>query len=73
HFGLIFCISLTFGVLTPPVGTCLYVAAGIAETTVEDVAKHTLPFATLVYGITLILALLPDVTLWLPRFFGYLG
>lgn len=73
HFGLIFCISLTFGVLTPPVGTCLYVAAGIAETTVEDVAKHTLPFAALVYGITLVLALLPDVTLWLPRLFGYLG
>jgi C4-dicarboxylate transporter DctM subunit len=73
HFGLIFCISLTFGVLTPPVGTCLYVAAGIAETTVEDVAKHTVPFAVLVYGITLVLALLPDVTLWLPRVFGYLG
>lgn len=73
HFGLIFCVALTFGVLTPPVGTCLYVAAGIAETTVEDVAKHALPFAALVYGITLILALLPDVTLWLPRLFGYLG
>ena len=73
HFGLILCMALSFGVLTPPVGTCLFVAAGIAETSVEDVAKNALPFTIALFAITLGLALVPDVVLWLPRLCGYAG
>ena len=73
HFGLVLCMSLSFGVLTPPVGTCLFVAAGLARTSVEDVAKNALPFTIALFGGTLVFALLPDVLLWLPRIAGYAG
>lgn len=73
HFGLIICMALSFGVLTPPVGTCLFVAAGIAKTTVEDVAKQCLPFTLVLFGGTLIMALFPEIILWLPRLLGYAG
>ena len=73
HFGLILCMALSFGVLTPPVGTCLFVAAGIADTPIEDVAKNALPFTIALFAITLILALVPDIVLWLPRLCGYVG
>lgn len=73
HFGLILCMSLSFGVLTPPVGTCLFVAAGIAKTSVEDVAKHVLPFAAVLFLGTLIFAICPNILLWLPRLLGYNG
>ncbi|MDD3552514.1 MAG: TRAP transporter large permease subunit, partial [Methanothrix soehngenii] len=73
HFGLILCMSLSFGVLTPPVGTCLFVASGIAGTTVEDTAHHVIPFVTILFGGTIILALFPDLILWLPRLTGYGG
>lgn len=73
HFGLILCMSLSFGVLTPPVGTCLFVAAGIAGTTVEDTAKHALPFTIALFIGTMVFAIIPDLTLWLPRFIGYTG
>lgn len=71
HFGLIMCMGLTFGVLTPPVGTCLFVAAGIAKTTVEDVARRCLPFTIMIFSLVFVFALVPDVLLWLPRIFGY--
>lgn len=73
HFGLIICMALSFGVLTPPVGTCLFVAAGIAKTTLEDVAKYCLPFTIVLFGGTMIMALCPDLVLWLPRLLGYAG
>lgn len=73
HFGLIICMSLSFGVLTPPVGTCLFVAAGLAKTSVEDVAKNALPFTVALFAGTLVFALFPDVLLWLPRLAGYTG
>ena len=73
HFGLIICMALSFGVLTPPVGTCLFVAAGIAKTTVEDVAKQCLPFTLVLFGGTLVMALCPEIILWLPRLLGYAG
>lgn len=73
HFGLILCMALTFGVLTPPVGTCLFVAAGIAGTTVEDTAKNALPFIALLFGGTILMGVFPDLILWLPRLTGYTG
>lgn len=73
HFGLVICMALSFGVLTPPVGTCLFVAAGIAQTTVEDVARYTLPFAAILFGGTLLMAIFPGILLWLPRLCGYAG
>lgn len=72
-FGLIICMSLTFGVLTPPVGTCLFVAAGIAETSVEDTAKNALPFTIWLFGGTMVMSVVPEILLWLPRLAGYKG
>lgn len=73
QFGLVFCMALSFGVLTPPVGTCLFVAAGIAGTTVEDTAKNALPFIIFLFIGTLLMAVAPDLLLWLPRLIGYTG
>lgn len=73
QFGLILCMSLTFGVLTPPVGTCLFVAAGIAGTSVEDTARNALPFTVWLFGGTMIMGVVPQIILWLPRLAGYHG
>jgi tripartite ATP-independent transporter DctM subunit len=70
-FGVIVCIALTLGVLTPPVGTVLFVTASIAKTTLEDVARSVMPFFLVLAGGTFLLALLPQVVLWLPHLLGY--
>lgn len=69
--GVIVCIALTFGVLTPPVGVCLYVTSTIAKTTVEETTKFLLPFLAVLFTSLFALTLLPSVVLWLPRLIGF--
>ena len=66
HFGIIICFNLIIGIITPPMGIGLFVAARVADTTPEVVLKATLPFfAPLLLGL-LIVSVFPQLTLWLP-------
>jgi C4-dicarboxylate transporter DctM subunit len=69
--GVIVCIALTFGVLTPPVGVCLYVTSTIAKTTVEETTKFLMPFLVVLFVSLFVLALVPSLILWLPRLVGF--
>lgn len=69
--GVIVTISLTLGVLTPPVGVVLFVTASMAKTTIEATTRELLPFLAVLIGATVLLALLPQVVLWLPRLLGF--
>ncbi len=42
HFGLLMCFNLTIGVLTPPVGTCLYTTAMATKVPVDRMVKRNL-------------------------------
>lgn len=44
HFGVVMCINLTLGLLTPPVGTALYVAARVTGATPAEILRPLLPF-----------------------------
>ncbi|MDB5474280.1 MAG: TRAP-type C4-dicarboxylate transport system, large permease component [Devosia sp.] len=70
-FGIIVSVTLSLGACTPPVGVVLFVTASIAKTSVEDVSRSLLPYLAVLFGGMLLLALLPDVVLWLPRLAGY--
>lgn len=67
HFGIIMCITLVYGNVTPPVGLLLFITASIAKCSVMDVMRYQLPFYT-VLGVALALTvLLPDLVLYLAR------
>jgi len=66
HFGIIVCFNLIIGIITPPMGIGLFVAAKVAETTPEQVFKATIPFfVPLLIGLVTITSF-PVLTLWLP-------
>lgn len=69
--GVIVSTALTLGVCTPPVGVVLFVTSSIANTSVEDTSRAGLPFIAVLIGWTFVLALLPQVILWLPHLFGF--
>lgn len=69
--GLIIVIALSLGVATPPVGVVLFVTARIAETTMEAVSRAILPFLAVLVALLLLMALMPEVLLAVPRLFGY--
>lgn len=67
HFGAVMVIGLVIGLMTPPVGLCLFVVCGLTGLTLERVSRACLPFVGLMVGILLLVAYVPPLTLWLPR------
>ncbi|KEF39016.1 TRAP transporter, DctM subunit [Schinkia azotoformans MEV2011] len=70
HFGLIICINLTIGLLTPPVGTGLFIVSSIANVKFENLIKASLPFTAAAIVMLLIITYWSDAVLFLPRLFG---
>lgn len=71
HFGIILVLNLCVGICTPPVGSVLFVGVGVAQTTISKVIKPLLPFFIAMIISLLLVTFLPDLSLWLPRVFGY--
>jgi tripartite ATP-independent transporter DctM subunit len=70
HFGIFMIMNLNIGLCTPPVGTCLFIGCGIAETTVTKVMRHILPFFASMIITLLITIYVPQITMWLPDKLG---
>jgi C4-dicarboxylate transporter, DctM subunit len=70
HFLIVTVITLTLGLVTPPVGVCLYAVAQVAKMPIEDVIKGSLmPMSVLALAI-LALVLFPALTLGPIRLLG---
>ena len=67
HFGIIACVNICIGTLTPPFGVCLFVASGITGIPLEKIAKRALPFLGVLIAVLFVLTYLPQVTLFLPH------
>ncbi|MBX0356841.1 TRAP transporter large permease [Halobacillus sp. Nhm2S1] len=73
HFGILLVFNLSIGVMTPPVGSCLFVGCSVAEVSIESVLKPlTKMFAALIVAL-LIITYVPWISLALPRLFGLLS
>lgn len=66
QFGVLMVINLAVGMLTPPVGICLFVSCGIAGVHLGDVSRAILPFVLVAVAALLIACFWPPITLWLP-------
>jgi tripartite ATP-independent transporter DctM subunit len=71
HMAIVVCLNLTVGLITPPVGVCLYVGAGIGKISIERVVKHVFPFMIMEFGLVLLITYLPIIATALPRALGY--
>ena len=67
HFGIVFVVNCEIGYLTPPLGTSLFVALGIADTTLGAIAKAVLPFIATMFLAVLIFSYFPSISLILPN------
>lgn len=70
HFGVMFVFNLSVGLLTPPVGYCLFVAASIGRVSIGAISRAILPFLAVAISILLLVTYLEDVALFLPRLTG---
>jgi tripartite ATP-independent transporter DctM subunit len=71
HLGVIVVINLSFGLITPPVGTSLFVGCRIANLPITAVVRPMLPFLPIMIAILLLVTYVPGIIMWLPTVFGF--
>ncbi|MDT6942410.1 TRAP transporter large permease [Brucella pseudogrignonensis] len=64
QFGLIMVINLTIGLLTPPVGTALYLASSISGVAIMRLTRAMLPFWGIMVFVLLLVTYWPGFTSW---------
>lgn len=72
HFGFIFVYNLIIGLVTPPLGLCLFVSCGISNTSLERVSRAILPFLIVLIALLFVFTYVPWISLILPDLFGLL-
>ena len=68
--AMIYMVILAAGLVTPPVGLCLFVASGVSGLSVEAIAKDSIPFVFGILAVALIIWFIPGTVLWFPSLFG---
>lgn len=63
YFGLLFILNLGIGVITPPVGTVLYVICGIGEIKFAHLIKKLMPFLIVEIIMLFLLLFFPDLSI----------
>lgn len=71
HFGIIFSMMITIGMITPPVGQVLFITCNVSGISFRDLCGKIGPFVITSFVTTAALSYLPDIVLWLPKIFNY--
>ena len=70
QFGIMVILNCGIGLLTPPVGSVLFIGSAVAKVKMEKVVKATLPFYVCMIAVLLLLTFFPQITMFLPNLFG---
>lgn len=69
--GITIIVLVEVALITPPVGLNLFVVQSLRTSgSMNDVMLGSLPFVLMLLGMVFLLAVYPDLALWLPRIFG---
>jgi C4-dicarboxylate transporter DctM subunit len=71
HFGVVLVMCCEIGFETPPLGENLFIASGIAKTTIEEISVKSIPFSIVEILSVFLVAYIPALALWLPKLLGY--
>jgi tripartite ATP-independent transporter DctM subunit len=67
HFGVVMILNLMIGLLTPPMGSLLFVTCKVAELKLVDLLKEIWPFIIGLIIALMIITYVPQTVLWLPN------
>jgi C4-dicarboxylate transporter DctM subunit len=67
HFGVILVVNMEIGMITPPVGLNLFVAAGMTGLSMKDVVMASLPWVMVLFVGLILITYVPIISLWLPQ------
>ncbi|GIF75871.1 TRAP transporter large permease [Asanoa siamensis] len=71
YFGVVMIINLMIGLLTPPVGSVLYITSSVTGRPVDQVFRGVAPFLVPLVAVLVLITAFPDLALWLPGVLGF--
>ncbi len=71
HLGIVLCLNMTLGLASPPVGGTLVVVSAITGENFWSLCVAVLPFLLVETIVLLVLILVPEISLVIPRYFGF--
>jgi len=71
YFGVVMIINLMIGLLTPPVGSVLYITASVTGKPVDVVFRGIAPFLIPLIAVLIVVTAFPGMVLWLPHVLGF--
>lgn len=71
QFGMMLVLNLTIGMITPPVGPVLFVISTVGRLRVEHLSKAVLPLLLAELCVLLLVILVPGISTFVPRYFGF--
>jgi tripartite ATP-independent transporter DctM subunit len=71
HFGILVVFNLMIGLITPPMGLCLFVADSIAGVGLGRLTRQILPLFLVELLALIIITFIPQTVTWIPRYFGF--
>lgn len=66
HFGMIMVLNVVIGLVTPPVGMCLFITSAVSRVSIEEISRAALPMIGICLGVLLIVTYVPAISLFLP-------
>ena len=73
HFGVLVVVNSMIGLITPPYGILLFVINAVTGIPLKEIIREVWVFLGVLIGALIVMILVPDIVLWLPRVFGYQG
>lgn len=73
HFGVVIVVNIMVGLITPPYGVLLFVMSGLTGIPLRDIIREIWAFIAMLMAALLLMILVPETVLWLPRLLGYEG
>jgi TRAP-type transport system large permease protein len=67
YFGVVFCINLCIGLITPPVGSVLYVACGLSKVSIFNLTRPLLPFILVMVAVLFLITYIPWLIVAIPQ------
>jgi tripartite ATP-independent transporter DctM subunit len=73
HFGVLVVVNSMIGLITPPYGILLFVINAVTDIPLREIIAEIWGLLAVLIAALMLMMLLPDMVLWLPRVMGYNG
>lgn len=70
HIGVVMCINIMLGMVTPPYGNCLFMAAQVGNANLRKMLKRLWPYFTADVAVLFLISFVPSFVTFVPRILG---